>query len=56
MIRRLRKLRPEAGEATAETRAIVDKANDEITELRKQITDLETKMNRPKLGRGWKSD
>jgi len=37
------------GEATAETRAIVDKANDEITELRKQITELETKMNRPKM-------
>lgn len=37
------------GEATAETRAIVDKANEEITELRKQMVEIEKKMNRPKI-------
>ena len=37
------------GVATAETMAIVEKANEEITEIRKEMTELETKMNRPKI-------
>jgi HK97 family phage major capsid protein len=37
------------GEATAETRAIVDKANNDITELRKEMAELEKRMNRPKI-------
>ena len=37
------------GEATVETRAQVDKANDEITDLRKEMAEIEKKMNRPKM-------
>jgi len=40
-----------AGEATAETRAMVDKANEELTEIRKSMKDMETKLNRPKIDR-----
>jgi len=37
------------GEATAETRALVEKVNAEITELRKQMNEIEKKANRPKM-------
>jgi HK97 family phage major capsid protein len=35
------------GESTAETKAALDKANEEISELRKQANELEKRMNRP---------
>jgi len=38
------------GEATIETRAIVDKTNEDITEIRLAMTELEKRMNRPKMG------
>lgn len=37
------------GEATAETRVIVDKLNTEITNLQGQIKELETRANRPNI-------
>lgn len=36
-----------SGVATAETKAIVDKVNEEITEIRKSMKDIEVRMSRP---------
>ncbi len=38
-----------SGVATTETRAIVDKANEDITEIRKAMIELEKRINRPKI-------
>ena len=37
------------GESTAETQAQVEKANADLTEIREQMTEIEKKMNRPKM-------
>jgi len=37
------------GEATAETRVVVDKINDDLTKIRKSMKDIETRLNRPKF-------
>jgi len=37
------------GEATAETKAIVEKVNEDITEIRTSMKEIETRMNRPKF-------
>lgn len=38
-----------AGTATAETTVAVEKVNDDITEIRKSVKELEVRMNRPKF-------
>lgn len=45
----LKEAEERGGTATAETREMVDKTNDAITEMRKQMEDLEKKLNRPKI-------
>lgn len=44
---RLEEMKTRNGEATAETTALVTKINEEITEMRKVLTTLETRANRP---------
>ena len=43
----LEEMKTRNGEATTETTALVEKINGELTELRKTLTELETRSNRP---------
>lgn len=45
----IEEMKTRGGEATAETTAALEKANNEITELRKQTTEMEKRLNRPKF-------